>query len=222
MSQYYMMDSWGLDFDEPVLKPVDFEYDEWEEDYGLNNLLVSFIDGTALKHLNIPEPIELEWKDKTAGGGMAWEMEGVESKGPRNGKGIRMKWVYSASEPVLYHKDVVVALQESGVDNLETYQTKITNKKTGEVCEDYLAVNIVGLVKAADMLKSKAVVHSANGLIDTDFDSIVINEDAAAGHKMFRLAESINGVVIHRSVKEHLESKGGFELTFAEPEDWIG
>ena len=222
MSNYYMMDSLGSEDEEPTVFPSDFDFDDWEDDYGLNEVLVIFIAGDAMQHLNLPEPIKMIWDSDIGGGGLAWELEGKPSNGPRNSQGIRMQWVYDACDPPLYHKDVVAALKECGVDNIETYKTRITNEKTGEVCEDYLAVNIVGLVKAADMSKSKAVMHTSDGLIDTDFDSLVLNEEAAAGYKLFRLAENISGVVIHRSVKEYLESKGGFELTFKEPKDWIG
>ena len=70
--------------------------------------------------------------------------------------------------------------------------------------------------------RSQATPHSPDGLIDTDFDSVAIDEVPTHGRLCFRLAESVNALVVHRSVKEHLESKGGFELTFTEPKDWIG
>ncbi len=156
MSEYYMMDSWGLKTGEPTQKPLDVDFDDWEDEWGINE------------------------------------------------------------------DDVVKAIRESGVDNLETFDVRIIDSKTGEVCKDYQAVNILGLVKAADMEKSVAMAHAENGLIDTDFDSVKLDETAVQGCLMFRLAESVNAVVVHRSVKEYLESKGGFELTFTEPGNWVG
>lgn len=222
MSEYYMMDSWGLDNDEPTLKPLDVDFDDWEDDYGINDDNVEFWLGKPMNHLGMPDPIEMEWDDEIAGGGIVWETEGQPSIGPRSEEGVRMKWAYNASDPPLFHKDLVAALRECGVDNIETHKVQIVDRKTGNVCEDYLAINLVGLVKAVDMNKSKAAVHTDDGLIDTDFDSVAINEKAAKGSKMFRLAESVNAIVVHRSVKEYLEAKGGFELTFTEPKNWVG
>jgi hypothetical protein len=222
MSEYYMMESWGLKHGEPTQKPLSVDFDDWADDYGLDELQVDFLLGWRLKDLGLPDPIQMTWKEEIAGGGVVWEMEGTPSQGPRSAQGVRRKWAYKASDPPLFHKELVAALQECGVDNLEVFPVRITDTRTGEVCDDYLAVNFVGLVKAADMGTSQATPHSPDELIDTDFDSVTINEGAAKGFKMFRLAESVNALVVHRSIKEHLESKGGFELTFTEPEDWVG
>lgn len=222
MGEYYMMDSWGLDNDEPTLKPLDVDFDDWEDEYGLDEDDVDFLLGIPMKHLGVPEPMKMEWDDEIAGGGIVWESERQASTGPRSEEGVRMKWAYKASDPPLFHKDLVKALRECGVANLEAYEVHITDRKTGKMCTDYLAINLVGLVKAADMGRSKADAHGEDRPIDTDFDSVTIDEWAAKGHKMFRLAESVNAIVIHRSVKEYLEMKGGFDLTFTEPENWVG
>ena len=222
MSNYYMLESWGLKYGEPTQKPLDVDFDDWADDYGLNESKVEFRLGWLLGNLGLPVPIEVRWDEQIAGGGIVWEMEGQPSSGPRSAGGVRRKWLYKASDPPLFHRDLVAALHECGVDNLETFEVRIVDVQTGEICTDYLAVNVLGLVAAADMRKSQATTHSPDGLIDTDFDSVVLDEGAAQDLLCFRLAENINALVIHRSVKEHLESKGGYELTFTEPKDWIG
>lgn len=222
MTNYFMMESWGLANEEPTQKPGRVDFDDWADEYGLDANKVNFRLGWRLAGLNIPNPIRMVWKEEIAGGGLAWEMEGKPSQGPRSADGVRRKWLYKAGNPPLFHKALVGAIREFGVDNLEVFPVAITDRRTGEVCNDYFAVNIVGLVKAADMAKSRATSHSPDGLIDTDFDSVAIDERTPRDFKMFRLAESVNALVVHRSVKEHLESLGGFELTFTEPKDWIG
>lgn len=222
MSEYYMVESWGLKREEPTQKPLDVDFDDWADDFDLDEDDVDFRLGWTLKHLGLPDPIEMIWDEEIAGGGSAWETEEKPSKGPRNAGGVRRKWVYKSSDPPLFHKQVVATLRDCGIDNLEAFNVRIIDVKTGEVCEDYLAVNFVGLVKAVDMSRSAATTHSTDGLGDTDFESVVINEGVTPGLKMFRLAESVNALVVHRSVKELLESRGGFELTFIEPEKWIG
>lgn len=222
MSEYYMLDSWGLKHGEPTQKPLDVDFDDWEEEWGLGEDDVEFLLGQSMKNLGIPQPIVMHWDEEIAGGGIAWELEGTPSKGPRNAQGIRRKWAYKACNPPLFHKDLITAINECGVDNLETFDVKIIDPTTHEVCEDYKAINVVGLIKAVDMSGSVATVHSEDGLGDTDFDSVKLDEVAIRGLKMFRLAESVNAIVIHNLVKEHLEAKGGFELTFTEPEKWVG
>jgi hypothetical protein len=217
-----MVESWGLKNEEPTQKPKSVDFDDWVDDYGLSERDVSFLLGRPLAKLNIPKPIQMVWKDEIAGGGPVWEMEGKPSPGPRSADGIRRKWAYKVSDPPLFHKELVTAIQQCGVDNLEVFPVAINDPRTGEVCNDYLAVNFVGLLKAADMSKSQATSHSPDGLIDTDFDSVAINERVVRDFKMFRLAECVTALVVHRSIKEHLESLGGFELTFTEPKDWIG
>ncbi len=222
MSEYYMMDSWGLKGGEPTQKPVDVNFNDWIDKWGIGYHDVEFLLGRSLKHLGIPNPIEMKWDEEIGGGGLFWELEGRPSEGPRNGQGIRRKWAYKACIPPLFHKELVKAIRECGVDNLEAYDVRIVDSATNEICEDYQAVNIVGLIKAVDMDQSVATPHSDDGLVDTDFDSVKLDEAAIKGQLMFRLAESINAVVVHQSVKEYLESKGGFELTFTKPENWVG
>ncbi|WP_437498721.1 hypothetical protein [Sorangium sp. So ce1099] len=150
--------------------------------------------------VKVREPIELSWDPDT--------------RGPR-------KYLYDAGIP-LYHRAVCAALSDAGVDNLQTYRTSIVDPRSGEICRDYLAVNVVGLVAAADLGKSVYQAHSDPPLIDSDFDSLVIDPARASGLLMFRLAECVSGVVVHRRVKEALEARGGFGLTFVPPQAWIG
>ncbi len=221
MSEYYMLECWGFEIDGPIEQPVDIDYDDWQEEHGINDDNVDFWLGRSLKELNIPNPIQMQWDE------LEWEESEKPNSliGPKNENGFRRKYMYDVCEPPLFHKELVASLIECGVSNMEmeTFDVQISDQKTKVICNDYLAVNLVGLVKAADLGRSKLKKHSETGLYDTDFDALVLNKDKIpAQRKIFRLAESVNAVVIHRSVKEYLESKGGFDLDFVEPKDWIG
>ncbi len=134
----------------------------------------------------------------------------------------------------MYNEDAIVmtkrllsALQEAGVDNLDVYPAIIVNEETGFRTEDYVAVNLIGLVKAVDIANSNVTGGNTDTVdephfLDTDFDGLAIDPEKAKDHLMFRLAENTSAIVIHRSVKEHLEKKGFNMLTFVEPGDWIG
>ncbi len=125
-------------------------------------------------------------------------------------------------EGVLLLSDMLLAaLRAAGVDNLDAYDAELFNPHTKAVFKDYKAVNIIGLVSAADLGLSE---HQAHGtpLIDVDFDSLHVDDAKAHGLLMFRLAECVTGIVVHEQVKRHVESVGIRDLSWVDPHDWIG
>jgi len=123
---------------------------------------------------------------------------------------------------LLFTDAMIAALREAGVDNLDCYEVVIRDPLTGKEWKDYQAVNIIGLVAAADLSESVYSADSGVALIDTDFDSLAIDESKALGSLMFRLAECVSAIVVHRKVKEKLEGRGIPYLDFTNPSDWIG
>lgn len=122
---------------------------------------------------------------------------------------------------LLFRDDLIEALHESGVDNLDIYPAELFNPLTGETFTNYKAINIIGVVSAADLSKSKYEAHG-RPMVDVDFDSLEIDPERANGLLMFRLAEAVSGIVVHESVKAHTEQKGIAHLDWIEPRLWIG
>lgn len=116
---------------------------------------------------------------------------------------------------------LATAIREAGVANIEFYKAEIRDKNDGRVNRDYFAFNLIGTIAAADMRKSR---YEAPGgeVISVAFDSLVLDTDKARGEQMFRLAESINGIVVRDDVKGAIERAGINTLTFMAPEDWMG
>lgn len=135
-------------------------------------------------------------------------------------RGLR-KALYDATIPLM-RRELVEAMRGAGVDNLECFDARIEAPDTGEHDDSYVAVNVVGAIAAADLAQSKFSDHSGRRRIDMDFDALTLKPHAPRGALLFRLAECTSGLVIHARVKEHLESLGGFGLSFVEPADWIG
>src|SRR5687768_6374706 len=123
---------------------------------------------------------------------------------------------------LLLEKKMVGALRDAGVDNLDTYDALLEDPATGNVVNSYAAVNIIGAVAVADLANSNFSAPSGTPLIDADFASLAIDETAANGLLMFRLAESVNGIVIHDTVRAHLVAKGIPYLDFTPPAEWVG
>lgn len=125
---------------------------------------------------------------------------------------------FRAAAPI-FSDALIKALHACGVDNLDTYNVAIRDPDSGAVHSDYKAVNIIGLIAAVDMKKSKATVN-ANGpaLIDVDFDGLAIDNGKAQHHLLFRLAESSNAIIAHECVRDYLLKQGFTDLAFYETE----
>ena len=87
----------------------------------------------------------------------------------------------------------------------------------GAVHTNYSAVNLLGLIHAADLSKSIYTAHPGGAKIDVDFNRLVIDPDKARGELIFRLAESVNVILVHDRLKRRLEKEGFDSLWFLPP-----
>jgi hypothetical protein len=118
----------------------------------------------------------------------------------------------------LFREDLLEAMRQGGVDNLDAYEAEILDPDSGGRIRDYKAINIIGLLAAADMEKSRATVHPGGPpLLDVDFDGLVVDESKTHGALIFRLAESNNAILVHERLVEHLRRRGFDNLTFLDP-----
>ncbi|MBL8909912.1 MAG: hypothetical protein JNM17_04320 [Archangium sp.] len=112
-------------------------------------------------------------------------------------------------------------LAAAGVANVECFDTEIHDLQTGEVHRSHVAFNIVGAIAAADLSKSKFDA-SQGVMVAVDFESLAIDPAKAREALLFRLAESVNGIVVHQKVRAAIEKAGIDTLTFLPPEKWVG
>lgn len=123
---------------------------------------------------------------------------------------------------LLMRDDLVQALEEAGVDNLEKFPAVVRDETKSEEHTTYKAVNIVGLIACADMEGSKLMDDEDEpGEVDVNFDSLVIDEKKAGGALLFRLAESVNAIIVHRSVRDRVEAAVP-GMTFYGSGEWSG
>jgi hypothetical protein len=131
-----------------------------------------------------------------------------------------MREMYDTTILVM-RSDLVEALKAAGVDNIECFEAVIRDPRTGQEYTTYFAVNIVGAIACVDLAKSGYDTSQESRMVDMEFDSIAIDEAKAGGALLFRLAESVSGIVVHEKVKAVLESRGLTGMTYTKPEDWI-
>ena len=123
---------------------------------------------------------------------------------------------------LLFRDDLLSALKSAGVENLQLFDAVLIDPVANVRYETYKAVNVVGLIAAADLEKSEYSTPSGIPRIDTDFDSLALDPSKIKDTYMFRLAESVNAIVIRHNVKQAVEGAGIPYIDFVEPEEWFG
>jgi hypothetical protein len=113
-------------------------------------------------------------------------------------------------------------LQDVGVSNIDFYDAAITDQQTGAEYVTHVAYNLIGAIAAADLKTTRFWPGNSSRLIDADIESLGIDNAKVGGALMFRLAESVNGIVVHESIKRAIEAAGLTTVTFVLPEEWIG
>ncbi len=135
-----------------------------------------------------------------------------------------LKAMYQEKAVPVMRNDLVRALTQAGVQNIQYFDAVIRDPHSSQEYADYKAFNIVGAVACADLVKSKLMGTADFRMGDTDFDSLVIDESRAqaSGLLLFRLREKLSAIVVHQRVKKAVES-GRFEgFIFYGPGDWSG
>ncbi|MCP5160906.1 MAG: hypothetical protein H6999_08615 [Hahellaceae bacterium] len=125
----------------------------------------------------------------------------------------RLPPFYTVKAP-LFREDFIAALIAAGASNMHLYPAEITDPDNGEIYTHYKAVNIIGLVNAADMKRSIATIHDGIAQIDVNFDHLEIAPDRTENLLMFRLAENNGPIIIHETVRDHLVAHGFNDINF--------
>ena len=127
------------------------------------------------------------------------------------------------SSPLLITEELLQALREAGVDNMDIYDTEIYDEVEDKIYTNYKAVNIIGMVSATDASQSKIrkVGDQQSGILINWVDELVLDESRTRGLLMFRLAEKPSFIFVHDSVKNHLLKRGFDQLSFIPPEEVV-
>ncbi|MBL8344151.1 MAG: hypothetical protein JNN03_01835 [Rubrivivax sp.] len=116
---------------------------------------------------------------------------------------------------------LAAALKGAGVTNVDFYSAVVIDHDKGTRHLDHVAFNVVGAIALADLRRSTFSAH--DGLtVSVDFDRLVLAEARARGALFFRLAESVNGIVVHQRVRDAVLAAGIDTLAFGKPENWVG
>lgn len=134
--------------------------------------------------------------------------------------GLMMPMFYSGV--LLFSDEMITVLHKLGITNFQCFDAILCDTVNNVDYTNYKLINIIGLVAAANLDMSDYDSHGGTANIDTDFDSLFLDDSKIKGQRLFRLSESVNGIVIHEEVKNAFEEHGIEHLDFILPEDWIG
>jgi hypothetical protein len=157
-----------------------------------------------------------------------WMSGKVFGKQPQEPVIALIKEGYEQSDPPVFKEspqlmtaEFYEALREAGVDNVDTYDAEIHSGDGSVRLRGYKAYNIVGLVRAADLGKTEFADDNPSRQIDASIRSLTVDESKTKGLKMFRLAESVDTILIHHSVKVALEARNFRGVQFTPPDEHI-
>lgn len=128
---------------------------------------------------------------------------------------------YKSAAPLMNQK-LIQAIKDAGADNLQLFDAVLVDPQRSMRHTDYKAVNIIGVVAMADLGKSSTMGTGDSEMIDVDFHRLEFRAGTAGEHLVFRLAESVNAIVVHARVRQSIEAAGVAGMTFYESGEWSG
>ena len=118
---------------------------------------------------------------------------------------------YGEIEPLDFHeliipvmsKRFVNALNEIGVDNIQTFPAVLVHEETGLKWSEYFAVNIVGKLACANLDKT---TYGTIGAGVIDIENLILDYEKTKSAILFRLAEDPTIIIINEKIFNKLDS----------------
>lgn len=130
-----------------------------------------------------------------------------------------MAELWKSPVPVMSRR-LLGALQQAGVSNLDVYPAVLSDPSSGKDYDDFVAFNVIGKISAVDLTRSRLAPGPVDQRHSMSIDQLLLDEARIQGALMFRLAEAVSTIIVHASIKAHVEGAGFDTLTFYEPSDW--
>jgi hypothetical protein len=102
-------------------------------------------------------------------------------------------------------RQVYQDLRNLGLDNFQVYDARIEDPIDGRVIEDYVYLNVVGLVSCADMAKSQ---HASIGPGMVMINELVLDKRRVPSLDLFLLAEDTDKTLVSQRVHDYFRNKG--------------
>lgn len=111
---------------------------------------------------------------------------------------------FHKSSFTIMSKAFLSLVQEAGVDNLQVFPIIIQSTEDGTIWSDYFGVNILGVIKCADLSRSTYDEIMPGHYC---FDELAIDANLIKDQLLFRLQEHLPTIIMHRSVGRYIKDK---------------
>jgi hypothetical protein len=113
------------------------------------------------------------------------------------------------------------ALRAAGVDNIDVYDAVLRSKDGSVEHAGFKAFNVVGLVAAADLSRTRFAPENPSRVVDASIESLVIDPAKVKDLLLFRLAEYVSAVIVHERLRRAIEARQFPHVLFRDPRDFI-
>jgi hypothetical protein len=107
---------------------------------------------------------------------------------------------WDSGVPVMSERFVKL-IEESGVTNIQKFPAIVKSKVDESVWDNYVAINILGVIKCADFSRSQYTEIFPGHY---RFSKLAIDSEAPKGELMFRLYENPGTIIIGKKVGKHI------------------
>ena len=111
---------------------------------------------------------------------------------------------FHKSSFTIMSKAFLELVQQAGVDNLQVFPIIIKSTEDGTIWSDYFGVNILGVVKCADLSQSTYDEIMTGHYV---FDELAIDASLINNQLLFRLQEHLPTIIMHRSVGRYIKDR---------------
>jgi hypothetical protein len=126
--------------------------------------------------------------------------------------GGRFPDLFDTTVPLMSDR-LIARLHATGISNFDVYPVRLAHPVTGEVRDDYSAINLVGRVDAVDRASSPHRLRFGKPMFT---GSVVLDADRTEGLEAFRLVHGPDFIVVSERVAEQLRD-GGFAGLLIQP-----
>ena len=133
-----------------------------------------------------------------------------------------LRALYSNLAVPLIRDDLLKVIKDVGVDNMQDFDAVLRDPVKDAEHTNYRALNILGMVAAADLGKSTFMHSQSLTGVDRDFDKLEFKDKLRTDLLLFRLAESSNALVVHEKVKKAIEKSKIEGVVFYDSGEWSG
>jgi hypothetical protein len=127
----------------------------------------------------------------------------------------------TAARGLLVADSLLDVIKKVGVDNIQSFPTRVLDHEGVVLSEKYKLLNIIGKIYAVDLEQSDVNVHPDFPEHIEFINSLVIKDSIPSDLQLFRLAENTEVIVVTDELKNAIEESKASGIVFCEPKNFV-